>query len=75
MAKWPEVQFYDVGRGRANQMLVMNKIEANQEWAYVHDLDEDRWEIWVDGENADTVFSWSEAQKSMKRFLALHGFS
>lgn len=66
----PSVEFYEHGKGRGNFMLVMNKIEAKRQWAIVHDLEEDRWEVWVDGQNVDTVYTQGEAQKSMQRFLS-----
>lgn len=62
------VKYYSTGLRPMDWNSVMNKIEAYKEWAIVHDSKEERWEVWVEGRLLDTVFTQSEAERSMRGY-------
>lgn len=52
----------------------MDRIEDRKEWAIVQDIyehpDQPYWEIWVNRELKDTVFSQREAEEEMRKYLS-----
>ena len=56
------VKYYTTGLRPMDWNGVMDRIEANDEWAIVHDTKENRWEVWIEGHLRDTVFTRSEAE-------------
>ena len=58
----------------AMKMGVMDRIEDRKEWAIVQDIyehpDQPYWEVWVNGELKDTVFSQREAEEDMRKYLS-----
>jgi hypothetical protein len=62
----PEVEFYDM---RQYSPWLLEKIERNGEWAIVYDMEDDRWDVYVNGEHRTRCHTQREAARIMAQFV------
>jgi hypothetical protein len=63
------VHYYTTGLRVGDWNSVMNRIEANKEWAIVHDTQDEMWEVWCEDLKNCSCFTKAEAEEEIRIFL------